>query len=193
MVTLVILVSLYIASQIFSDIGSLKILLFFGLSIDGGTLIYPITFTLRDVLHKYTDKQTVRAVILTAGVINIFMAFFFLLLSYLPADLSVGSQESFGQLLAPVFRITFASIIAEIVSEFIDTEVYERVGRVLWKRVLYSNAVAIPVDSFIFSAVAFLGDLPFEVVVSIFVSNILLKFFISSLVLPLIYLGKRHV
>ncbi|NMC40369.1 MAG: TonB-dependent receptor [Bacteroidales bacterium] len=38
----------YIAAQILSDIGSLKIAWVAGFSIDGGTFIYPLTFTLRD-------------------------------------------------------------------------------------------------------------------------------------------------
>ena len=48
----IILVSLYIAAQIISDVASLKIAVLFGLSIDAGTFIYPITFTLRDLVHK---------------------------------------------------------------------------------------------------------------------------------------------
>ena len=43
-----ITIGFYFALQIFSDIGSLKIIKLFGYSIDGGTFLYPFTFTIRD-------------------------------------------------------------------------------------------------------------------------------------------------
>src|SRR3972149_10107580 len=92
----IIVSGLYLAAQIFSDITAVRILQLFGLSIDAGTLIYPFTFTLRDLLHKTTDKHTVRLVIVMAAGINLFMALFFWLVSILPADMSVGNQLEFG-------------------------------------------------------------------------------------------------
>ncbi len=52
-------VSLYISFQIFADILSIKIttLPFLHLAIDGGTVIYPFTFTLRDFVHKTWEKR----------------------------------------------------------------------------------------------------------------------------------------
>ena len=47
--TLVIVTAAYIAAQMLSDIASLRIVKFAGLSMDAGTLIYPFTFTLRDL------------------------------------------------------------------------------------------------------------------------------------------------
>ncbi len=62
------------AVTIISDIASLKITLMAGFSIDAGTLIYPVTFTLRDLVHKRLGKSAARTVILLAGGINLFMA-----------------------------------------------------------------------------------------------------------------------
>ena len=75
--------------------------------------------------------------------------------------------------LAPVWGIVVASIIAEIASELIDTEAYSRwVARFgedkQWGRVLFSNAIAIPVDSAVFVGLATLfGVFPPEVAWSI--------------------------
>ena len=65
---------MYVAAQIFSDITSLKIIMFFGLSMDAGTLIYPITFTLRDMIHKALGVKVARLVVFLAAGINLFMA-----------------------------------------------------------------------------------------------------------------------
>jgi len=52
-----VIVSLYIAAQIISDVASLKIALIAGFSIDAGTFIYPLTFTIRDLVHKRLGKE----------------------------------------------------------------------------------------------------------------------------------------
>jgi queuosine precursor transporter len=193
---IVIVCVLYIAAQIFSDITSLRILFLAGLSIDGGTLIYPFTFTLRDLVHKVAGATVARTLIITAAVINLLMAGLFWLVSNLPADPSVGAQAEFGLVLAPVLRIVLASIIAEVVSELIDTEMYEvwirRVGHSKqWGRVLLSNAVSVPVDSLLFVVLAFWGNMSPDVVFSIFIANVLVKGVVTIISIPGIYLVKE--
>jgi hypothetical protein len=183
----------YVAAQIFADITSLRILMLAGFSIDGGTLIYPFTFTLRDMVHKVAGAAIARTLIFLAAAINIFMAFLFWLVAQLPPDMAVGAQDEFGAVLAILPRIVLASIVAEVVSELIDTEAYEqwvkRVGyKYQWGRVLASNAISVPIDSAIFVTIAFLGDLPLEVVFSIFVANVLVKGGVTLLSIPGIYL-----
>jgi len=189
-----ILVSVfYVAAQMMADVGSLRIVMVAGFSIDAGTFIYPLTFTLRDMVHKVAGIKIARILILAAAAINLIMALFFKIVAILPPDLSVGSQSEFGLVLAPVWRIVGASIIAEVISELIDTEGYrfwvERVTRKhQWARVLVSNALSIPIDSFIFSFLAFWGIMPTAVVMSIFFSNMIIKGLTTLISIPGIYL-----
>lgn len=190
---LTLLVSAYIAAQTLSDIASIRIVEVAGFSMDAGTLIYPITFTLRDLVHKVAGKHVARLLIFTAAGVNLFMAVLFWVVSVLPADLQVGEQLEFGLVLAPLWRIVFASILAEVIAELIDTEVYSawvaHLGeRLQWGRVLSSNLVAIPIDSAIFVTVAFVGVLPTSVVMAIFWANVLLKGLVTLASIPLIYL-----
>jgi hypothetical protein len=185
----------YVAAQILADISSLRIVTVAGLAVDAGTLVYPFTFTLRDLVHKIAGKEAARILIFTAAAINILMAGLFWLVANLPADPVTGPQAEFGQLLSPVWRIVLASILAEVVSELTDTQVYhrwvERMGeRRQWGRVLVSNGVAIPVDSAIFVVVAFLGVLPGGVVTEIFWANVIAKGLITIVSIPWIYLVK---
>lgn len=187
----------YIAAQIFSDITSLRILFLAGLSIDGGTLVYPFTFTLRDMVHKVAGATIARTLIITAAVINVIMALLFWLVAYLPADPTVGAQAEFGMVLAPVLRIVLASIIAEVVSELIDTEMYEFYIRHFghqhqWGRVVLSNAISVPTDSGIFVLGAFWGVYAPEVVFSIFVANVLVKGIVTVISIPGIYMVKER-
>ncbi len=193
----IVVVSLYIAAQLLSDIASLKITLIAGLSMDAGTFVYPLTFTLRDLIHKRLGRQAARTVILLAAGINLFMALFFHFTTWLPQDPSWGLGSEFAAILGPVWRIVIASIIAEIFSELLDTEVYHfwRVRitkRYQWLRVLCSNAASIPVDSLIFCWGAFGFILPHRVVWSIFLANVLVKGAVTILSLPTIYLVKER-
>ncbi len=194
LMTAAILVSvLYVAAQMMSDIASLRIVMIAGYSIDAGTFIYPLTFTLRDMVHKVAGIKAARILILTAAGINIFMALLFRVVSLLPPDLTVGLQEEFGLVLSPIWRIVAASIIAEVVSELIDTEGYrfwvEKVTKKYqWARVLFSNLFSIPIDSFLFSFLAFWRLFPTSVVISIFISNMIIKGITTIVSIPGIYL-----
>lgn len=193
MITLLIVVVCYVAAQMLADISSLKIVFIAGLSMDAGTLIYPITFTLRDLVHKTAGIKVARVLILVVAGINLFMAGFFWLVSHLPADLSVGPQEEFSLVLAPVWRIVVASILAEVLAELVDTEVYQLwvnkfKQKLQWGRVLVSNGVSVPLDSLVFVVVAFAGTMASTVLWSIFLSNVLVKGATTLLSIPLIYL-----
>jgi queuosine precursor transporter len=170
----------YVAAQMLADIASLQIVLFAGLSFDAGTFIYPITFTLRDLAHKVMGVKNVRILIVAAAVINLFMAAFFWFVGRLSPDPVAGSSELWGLVLTPVWRITLASVAAEVVAEMLDTEAYRlwvtRVTRrYQWLRVLVSNAVSVPVDSAIFSFLAFYGVMPLASVLGILYANIIIK------------------
>ena len=187
----------YIAAQMLADVASLRIVILAGFSVDAGTFIYPLTFTLRDLVHKTAGIRAARVLILSAGCVNLLMAAFFWLVARLPADPAVGPQAEFGIVLSPVWRIVFASIIAEILSEMIDTENYrlwiQHVTRKYqWSRVLVSNTISVPVDSLVFCWLAFGGVLPTTVVWSIVVSNILIKGVTTVVSLPAIYLVKER-
>jgi uncharacterized integral membrane protein (TIGR00697 family) len=190
----VVVVASYIAAQMLSDIASLKIGLILNLAVDMGTFIYPVTFTLRDVVHKLLGKRNARIIIVTAGVINLVMALYLLWTALVPSDPGWGLGREFRLVLAPVWRIVIASIVAEIASELVDTEVYHwfvtRVTtRFQWVRVLTSNSLSIPVDNILFSVGAFGWALPWTSVFQIFLFNLLVKFAVTLLSIPLIYIG----
>jgi uncharacterized integral membrane protein (TIGR00697 family) len=193
----IVVISVYIAAQLLSDIGSLKIAWIAGFSVDAGTFIYPLTFTIRDLVHKQLGKAAARTIIILAAAINLFMVVFFQFAAWLPQDPSWGLGKEFATILGPVWRIVIASIMAEVISELIDTEVYhfwvKRITRKYqWARVLTSNAVSIPIDSLIFCWGAFGLALPSSTVWSIFLANVIIKGLVTVVSLPAIYLVKEH-
>jgi len=189
--------SCYVAFQVIANILSSKITIlpFTSLAIDGGTIIYPLTFTLRDFVHKTIGKKESRVVVILAAAINLMMVGLFWIIGKMPADSSWNYQEAYNVILLPVWRITIGSIIAQIISELIDTEAfsifYKYVGDI--KAVIISNTIALIFDSIIFSLIAFSGTLSLQVVFQIIVANIIIKFFVSVLSSPFIKLIPRSV
>lgn len=114
----------YTAAQVIANVASLKIGVVFGLAVDMGTFIYPITFTLRDLVHKTVGRRNARLLVVAAGPVNLFMAGYLLFATLVPDDPSWGLGEQFRAIFSPVWRLVVSSIVAQIASELVDTEIY---------------------------------------------------------------------
>ena len=80
-------------------------------------------------------------------------------------------------------QIIAASLVAILISEATDTEVYQRLtARRPIVRVLGSNAVSIPIDSIIFNVIAFTGIFSGAMVVQLIVGEIIVKTLAGALV-----------
>lgn len=189
--------SLYVSFQLIANVLSTKIAILPGLNwaIDGGTVIYPLTFTVRDFIHKTLGKQKARQIVILAALINLLMVGLFWLVGQMTPDPSWPFQEAYQNILLPVWRITIGSIVAQVISELIDTEifsiVYKKVGD--FAGVLASNTIALIIDSIVFSLIAFAGSLPFSVVLQIIYTNIIIKLILTILSSPTIKAVPRTV
>lgn len=190
----------YVGAQVISQVTSLKIGVVLGRAVDMGTFIYPITFTLRDLVHKSAGRQAARTMIVTSAFVNLFLAAYLAWTVRVPSDADWGLGQAYTDVLGPIWRIVIASILAMVISELIDTEVYHWwVTKVTtghqWARVLVSNAVSVPVDNAVFAVGAF-ASLPFlranaldwSTVWDIFLVNLVVKGVVSVASIPLIYL-----
>ncbi|MEI0579473.1 queuosine precursor transporter [Brachyspira pilosicoli] len=193
----IIIIGSYIACQMISNIASVKIANVLTLAVDGGTFLYPLAFTIRDMAHKTIGKKNTQKLILVSAIINIFTPIYFYIVANIPADSSWQFNEAFQLTLSPVLRISIASIVGSTIAELVDTEIYhffvtKITKRYQWLRVLISNAFSIPVDNLLFVVIAFYGALPFEALVGIFVFNFFVKYAVTIISVPMIYLVKEN-
>ena len=191
----ILIIGVYIACQMISNISSVKIASVLNLAVDGGTFIYPLAFTIRDMAHKTIGKKNTQKLIIVSAIINTFTPIYFYIVSQIPADSNWEFNEAFQITLSPVMRIVIASIIASTLSELVDTEVYhffitKITKRFQWLRVLISNAFSIPIDNFLFVIIAFWGVLTIEDLIEIFTFNFFVKYAVTIISVPLIYLAK---
>ena len=203
---IVLLVGGYITCQLIADIGATRFVQVGGLSLSAGTFVFGLTLTLRDLIHKQLGKKWAHAAISAAAVFNIFLSGYLYLMSLLPAPVWYANTEAWNTIFALVPAITIGSIIAEFISEMVDTEVYAAWLRRFknapqWSRVLVSNAISIPVDSLVFCTLAFsivpnllgVGGISLMEALKFAVGGqIIYKAAITIVSLPLIYLVKER-
>jgi len=190
------LVGVYIALQMIADVAAVKMVTLFGVTLPAGTFVFAVTFTWRDMLHKRLGREWARAAIIAAGFINVGMVLYFLLSIELPGAVWWEGQEAFASVLGIVPRIAIASIISELISELVDTEVYHRLmlripERQQYLRVLGSNALSVPLDSIIFGTLAFGGTMALGGLVSIWIGQIVFKYIVATVSIPLVYMVKE--
>lgn len=124
-----------------------------------GTLVFGITFTQRDRVHRY-GRKPVYAMILAAAVGMVFESMF----------------------LGVEWRIITASFIAIVLSETADTEIYQKLLHRSWmQRVTGSNLISIPLDSLLFNLIAFAGVFDNLMLAGIIFGEIIAKFTTGSL------------
>jgi len=125
----------------------------FGL-VSVGTLIFGITFTQRDRVHRY-GRRPVYAMIFGAAI----------------------GMVAESALLGVPWRIILASFVAIVLSETADTEIYHKlIDRSWMQRVTGSNLVSIPVDSLLFNLIAFAGVFDVPMLAGIIFGEIVAKF-----------------
>lgn len=187
--TAIILVSSYISAQMIADIVAGKTVDFFGIYVPAAVFVYAITFTLRDAIHKQLGKQAAETVIITSGVINVLMALYLSFTVWLKPAPFWNMQDAYTSILGVVPRIAVASILAEVISELIDTQIYHLLrNKKPYIRVIGSNAVSLPVDSFIFVTFAFAGTMPWSNVLMLALGQVLMKAIVTVISIPIIYL-----
>lgn len=125
-----------------------------------GTIFFAAVFTLRDRIHRAGGLNAVYLAIALALAVNTLAALY----------------------LDTPWRFIGASFLAILVGELADTAVYQRLlHRSWWTRVLTSNAVSVPLDSVIFTLLAFYGDMSTRDILQIIFADIIAKYAIAAL------------
>ena len=187
-----IVVGLYIGAELAANVTEAKPVRFLGLTVDGGTLIYALTFTLLDLINERQGKRGAQKVVVAAVAANLLLAMYVHLTIRLPYPAFFEHQASYEQVLGPTLRIVAASLTAFLIASLVDTEVYAwlrgRIRAYRWLPVLASNALGTFLDSALFISLAFYGRFP---LLPLILGNYAIKMMVTAVSLPLIYARPR--
>ncbi|KEO90199.1 membrane protein [Erythrobacter longus] len=182
-----------------------------------GILFFPLGYVIGDVLTEIYGFARARRVIWTGFAAMLFLAFMSYVVVALPpfddwrcaasgfdgqgpltarggGDVPLGQicQETYVSVFGNAWRIVAASIIAFWAGEFVNSYVMANMkvwtkGKALWTRTIGSTVVGQGVDSLIFYPLAFYGIWSTELVVTVMITNWLLKVFWEAALTPVTY------
>ncbi len=192
----IIVSSLYVFCALVANVAATKVTYLGPWVMDAG-LIYALTFTLRDLMHKQLGTRAALSMVYMSSLVNFLAAFYFQFAVWLPAESSwalAGGQSAWEFIFSLQLRIVIGSVAAGLIAGTVDTLVYSWWVRGLgknkpqWMRVVISNAISIPVDSVIFPLIAFAGVVSSSAMIQMFYTNVIVKVVISLLISWSIYL-----
>ena len=155
----------FIICLLTANIASVKIFDFFGVFMDAGTIVFPLSYIFGDVLTEVYGFRRSRMVIWLGFAGNLFLVLTLMVAQILPPAPFWDGQEAYARILGFMPRIFVASLCAYLVGEFLNSFVLSKLkvacqGRYLWLRVVLSTIVGQLFDSIIFGCIAFGGTIP---------------------------------
>jgi uncharacterized integral membrane protein (TIGR00697 family) len=168
-----------------------------------GVLLWPLEFVITDIVNEYYGPKAVRRISITAvSLIAYAFLMFYLAMRIAPAAFWVGSkvdngvpsmQNAFEAIFGQGMWIILGSLVAFLVSQFIDVIVFHKIKRITgekmpWLRATGSTVVSQLVDSFVVLVIAFkLGNnWSWSFVIAVCIVNYIYKFTMAIVLTPAI-------
>lgn len=163
---------------------------------DAGTLVFPISYIFGDVLTEVYGYRRSRRVIWAGFGANVLLGVFVWLAGVLPGEtewMDYAGQDAYDAILGGINGLIVASLVAYFLGEFSNSYVLAKMkvwtaGRWLWTRTIGSTLVGQAIDTTIFMLIATaLGVFPPEILLSLIVTNYILKVGFEALLTPFTY------
>ncbi len=155
-------------------------------------LFFPLSYVIGDVLTEVYGYANARRCVWTGFVALLFMAFMSFVVVAMPPAEGWSGQAAYESVFGSTWRIVLASVLAFWAGEFVNSFVLAKMkvwtqGRMLWTRTIGSTVFGQGVDSLIFYPVAFIGIWSTDQVLTVMVTNWLLKVLWEAALTPVTY------
>ena len=172
------------------------------LAFDGGTLLFPLSYILGDILTEVYGFRTARRVIWTGFICLALSALMIFILRHLPSDPvweNYAGDTAYQSILGGMSSggIVIASLVAYLVGNFSNSIILSKMkiftgGRYLWTRTIGSSVIGELLDSLVFVSIATLtGVFGRELFLSLVLTNYFLKLSFEIILTPLTYLSVK--
>lgn len=193
-----IILGLFVAVLLISNVASTKIVQFGPFTFDGGTLLFPLIYIFGDILTEVYGFKKARRVIWTGFAAALLMSVVFIIVGQLPAASDWVNQDAYDKILGLTPRIVLASLIAYLFGEFSNSIIMAKMkvatkGRWLWTRTISSTVVGEGLDTVIFVLIAFTGILPGSLILTIILSNYIFKVGFEVILTPATYFAVKRL
>lgn len=180
----------YTVVMLLSNWFDARLIHLFGLTTDAGTIIFPLTFILSDLITEVYGYKQARRAIWCGFLFNAVFILYGQLIIHLPSPDYPTNNALFDALLSTNMRIIIASTISYLCAEPINSIIMATLkikthGRFLGFRFIASTAIASLVDSFIFGYIAFVNVMSNDHLFSLILTMWLVKVLIEVMGLPI--------
>lgn len=196
-----IILAVFAAVLIISNISATKVIGFGPIVTDGGAFLFPIAYILGDVISEVYGFKAARKAVITGFALQILATLVFWLVLISPPGPGYENQEAFAAVLGFYPRIVAASLVGYVVGQLLNSYVLvavkKRMGeQKLWVRLLTSTGVGEFADTLIFCTIAFAGVIPGMSFVNYVIVGFVYKVAVEIILLPVTYrvitVVKRH-
>lgn len=169
----------------------------FGLDTDAGTLVFPLTFLLSDLITEVYGYKQARRAIWCGFLFNAIFIIYGQIVIHLPGPSYATQNALFDTILATNTRIIFASTISYFISEPMNSLIMAKLkikmhGKNMAVRFVLSTVAASGLDSIVFSCLAFYGTMSNANLIALILTMWFIKVFVEIVGLPLsIYLTNK--
>jgi len=158
-----------------------------------GVLFFPISYIFGDVLTEVYGYARARKVVWAGFSAVIFASFMSWIVVGLRPAAGWPDQAAYQAVFGNTPRIVFASLCAFFLGEFANSYVLAKMkimteGKYLWMRTIGSTIVGEGVDSLVFYPVAFLGIWSNDLLISVMITNYLIKVGWEAVITPFTYI-----
>ena len=190
-----VLVALVVAATITANVLAVKVIRMFGVLVPAGVVVYSITFLLTDALSEFYGRREAAQAVGLGFLGNLFYLVSLWVVLRWPHGLDASAGQQFSAVMGLSVRVTFASLVAYLFSQFHDVLAYHfwgtrTRGRHLWLRNNASTIVSQAIDTTIFITIAFWGILPIG---SLILGQFAVKLVIALMDTPFLYAMRMWV
>lgn len=168
-----------------------RLIRIFSLDTDAGTLIFPLTFLLSNLITEVYGYQQARRAIWCGFLFNMIFILYGQIVIHLPSpDYALINNNKFDEIQSMNIRVIIASAISYLCAEPLNSLVMAKLkirysGNKLAIRFIASTCIASAVDSFIFGTIAFNGLMNYQHLLRFITNMWFLKIIIEVIGLPL--------
>ena len=188
-----ILVGIFCAGLIISNIIASKTFEFFWITLPCGVIIFPLIYIVNDVLAECYGFKKARRAIYLGFFMNLIAVICYNVTMFLPAPAYFTGDSAFHTVLGSTLRLLVASFAAYLIGSLINAKLMVylkgKYENKLFFRCISSTFAGEGMDALIFITIGFLGTMPVSARLTMIVAQALFKTAYEVVVYPL----TRHV
>lgn len=179
---------MFVVCLLLSNIMASKIIKIGMFSITAGALVFPISFIINDIFSEVYGYEKTKKTIIFGFLMNLFMVLIFSLTIILPSPVWFKNSNAFELILGSTPRNCLASLTAYLLGSLVNSKVLvkmkDRRNNRFGVRAIISTFFGELTDSLIFVFIAFLGKMSINQIITMILTQVVLKTLYEIICLP---------